>query len=168
VNNWNIPPRTYGRAGLNDDFLLRGSVQCMGGIVANEPEEAVYYNTTRDAAGQPFDGTKRYTMRFVPGQLPKVEAFWSVTMYDATFNFTANPINRYAIGDRTPRLKKDADGGLTIYIQNDSPGDDKESNWLPTPASGSFLVVMRTYMPGPEIVEQKWAPPPVVQVTGKL
>ena len=163
VNNWNIPPRTYGRAGLSDDFLLRGSLQCLGGIVANEPEEAVYYNTTKDADGQPFDGTKRYTMRFVPGQLPKVEAFWSITMYDATFNFTANPINRYAIGDRTEGLKKDADGGLTIYIQNDSPGSDNEPNWLPSTSSGAFLMVMRTYMPGQEIVEQKWAPPAVRQ-----
>ena len=161
VNNWNIPPRTYGRAGLNDDFLLRASLQCLGGIVANEPEEAVYYNTTKDGAGQSFDGTKHYTMHFVPGQSPKVEAFWSITMYDQTFNFSANPINRYAIGDRTQGLMKDADGGLTIYIQNDSPGDKKESNWLPSTSSGAFLMVMRTYIPGPEIVEQKWAPPAV-------
>jgi hypothetical protein len=88
VNNWNIPPRTYGRAGLVDDFLLRGSLQCMGGIIANEPEEAVYYNTTKDGAGQTFDGAKSYILRFAPGQLPKVDAFWSMTMYDPTFNFT--------------------------------------------------------------------------------
>jgi hypothetical protein len=84
-------------------------------------------------------------------------------MYDHTFNFTPNPINRYAIGDRTPGLTKDADGGLTIYIQSTSPGKDRESNWLPSPARGMFYLVMRTYMPGKEIVEQQWAPPPVVR-----
>lgn len=164
VNNWSIPPRSFGRAGLVDDFLLRGSLQCMGGIIANEPEEAVYYNTTKDGVGQLFDGAKRYTMRFAPGQLPKVNGFWSITMYDPTFNFTANPINRYSIGDRTSGIKKDVDGGLTIYIQNTSPGADKESNWLPSTMSGPFFMVMRTYMPGTEIVEQKWAPPAVAPV----
>jgi len=162
VNNWNIPPRTFGRAGLADDFLLRGSLQCLGGIIANEPEEAVYYNTTMDGAGQPFDGAKRYTIRFAPGQLPKVNGFWSITLYDPTYNFTPNPINRYAIGDRTTGLNTDSDGGLTIYIQSTSPGEDKESNWLPSTTNGLFILVMRTYMPGAEIVEQKWAPPPAV------
>ncbi len=163
VNNWSIPPRTFGRAGLSDDFLVRGALQCMGGIIANDPEEAVYYNTAKDGAGQPLDGARQYTMRFAPGQLPKVNGFWSISMYDPTLNFTPNPINRYAIGDRTPGLKKDADGGLTLYIQSTSPGKDKESNWLPSTASGLFYMVMRTYMPGAEIVEQQWAPPPVVR-----
>ena len=165
VNNWNIPPKDMGRAGLDDDFLLRASLQSMGGIIANDPAEAVYINTTKDASGQTLDGTKRYTMRFPPGQLPQVNAFWSITMYDPTYNLTPNPINRYAIGDRTQGLKKDPDGGLTIHLQNSSPGADKESNWLPTTANGPFLMVLRTYMPGPEIAEQKWAPPPVMEVT---
>jgi hypothetical protein len=162
VNNWNIPPRTYGRAGLVDDFLLRGSLQCMGGIIANEPEEAVYYNTTKDGAGQTFDSGQNYVLRFGPGQRPKVDGFWSLTMYDQTFNFTDNPLNRYSLGDRTEGLKEDADGGLTIYIQRTTPGKDKESNWLPSTQSGPFLLVLRTYMPGTEVIEQKWAPPPVV------
>ena len=164
VNSWNIPPRAFGRAGLNDDFLLRGSLQCLGGIVANDPEEAVYYNTALDGAGKAFDGTKRYTIHFAPGQLPKVDGFWSITMYDLTYNLIANPINRYSIGNRTKGLAKDADGGLTLFIQSTSPGKDKESNWLPGPPNGLFFVVMRTYMPGPEIIEQKWAPPPIVEV----
>ena len=166
VNNWNIPPRTLGRAGLVDDFLLRASIQAMGGILSNELEEAVYYNTTKDGAGQTFDGAKNYTIRFAPGQLPKVNGFWSLTMYDTTFNFTDNPLNRYSLGDRTKDLMKDADGGLTFYIQRNSPGKDKESNWLPSPQSGAFFLIMRTYMPGVEIVEHKWAPPPVVEVAG--
>jgi hypothetical protein len=163
VNNWSIPPKTFGRAGLADDFLLRGSVQCLGGIIANEPEEAVYYNTTMDGSGNPFDGAKAYTIRFASGQLPKVDGFWSITLYDPTYNFTDNPINRYSIGDRTQGLKKDSDGGLTLYIQNTSPGKDKTFNWLPSTRSGPFILVMRTYIPGVEIVEQKWAPPPVVE-----
>jgi hypothetical protein len=96
------------------------------------------FNTTSDGAGQPFDGARAYTMRFEPGALPQVNGFWSITMYDPTFNFTPHAINRYAIGDRTPGLKGDADGGLTLYIQGTSPCKDKESNWLPSPASGSF------------------------------
>lgn len=132
INNWNIPPRTLGRSGNVDDFLLRASIQSMGGILSNELEEAVYFNTTKDSAGQTFDSAKNYTIRFAPGQLPKVNAFWSLTMYDQTFNFTENALNRYSIGDRTEGLKKDADGGLTLYIQRASPGKDKESNWLPS------------------------------------
>src|SRR4030095_10169760 len=96
VNNWNIPPRTLGRAGLVDDFLLRASIQAMGGIISNELEETVYFNTTKDGAGQTFDSAKNYTIRFAPGQLPKVNAFWSITIYDTTFNFTTNALSRYA------------------------------------------------------------------------
>lgn len=161
VNNWNIPPRTLGRSGLADDFLLRASIQAMGGIISNELEEAVYFNTTKDAAGQAFDSARNYTLRFAPGQLPKVDAFWSITMYDPTFNFTPNELNRYALGDRSKGLARDADGGLTIHIQRNSPGLGKESNWLPAPQSGPFFLIMRTYMPGTDIVEQRWAPPPV-------
>jgi hypothetical protein len=155
INNWNIPPKALGRAGVKDDFLLRGSVQCLGGIIANDPEEAVYYNTTLDGTGQTFDGTKHYTMHFPPGQLPKVDGFWSITLYDPTYNFTPNPINRYSIGNRTKGLKQDADGGLTIYIQSNSPGLEKESNWLPCTTSGLFLMVMRAYIPDTDIVDQK-------------
>lgn len=164
VHNWNIPPSAMGRAGLHNDFLLRGSLQCLGGIIANDPEEAVYYNTSKDGAGQAFDGSRKYTLRFAPGQLPKVNGFWSITLYDPTYNLTPNPIDRYSIGDRAPDLKKDPDGGLTIYVQSESPGKDKESNWLPSTKAGGFLMIMRTYMPGEEIVRQSWAPPPVVRV----
>jgi hypothetical protein len=80
VNNWNIPPAAFGRAGLQDDFLLRASLQCLGGIIANDPEEAMYFNTTFDATGETLDGTKRYVLRFAPGRLPQVNAFWSITL----------------------------------------------------------------------------------------
>lgn len=164
VNGWSIPPSALGRAGLNDDFLLRAALQSLSGIIANDPAEAIYFNTAIDSTGQTFDGNKRYTLRFPPGQLPQVKAFWSITIYDPTFNLVDNPINRYAIGNRTPDLKQDADGGLTLHIQGDSPGKNRESNWLPSTKSGSFFLLLRAYMPGPEIVEQKWAPPGVVRV----
>jgi len=164
VNNWNIPPAAFGRAGLVDDFLLRASLQCLGGIVANDLEEAVYFNTSFDASGETLEGSKKYVLRFPPGQLPQVNAFWSITLYDLTYNLTPNPINRYSIGNRTAGLKQDADGGLTVYIQAASPGKDRESNWLPSTQSGGFLLVLRTYLPGPDVVQQKWAPPGVVAV----
>lgn len=162
VNNWNIPPAAMGRAGLSDDFLLRASLQCLGGIIANDPAEAVYFNTTLDSGGKPFDGGRPYTLRFAPGQLPDVKAFWSITMYDPTYNLVDNPINRYAIGNRSKGLKLDPDGGLTLHIQATSLGPDKDSNWLPSTKAGPFLIVLRTYMPGAAITEQRWAPPPVV------
>lgn len=164
VNGWNQPPKDFGRAGLADDFLLCASVQCLGGIIANDPDEAVYYNTALDGSGRFLDGSKRYILRFEPGHLPQVEGFWSITLYDSTYNLTPNPINRYAIRDRTAGLKKDADGGLIIYLQNSSPGHDKESNWLPTTQSGLFLLVLRTYIPGTDILKQTYAVPPVTAV----
>ncbi|MFO1091267.1 MAG: DUF1254 domain-containing protein [Hyphomicrobiales bacterium] len=161
VNGWNIPPAALGRAGLSDDFLLRASLQCLAGIIANDPAEAVYFNTAMDASGEPLDGSKRYTLRFAPGTLPKVNAFWSMTLYDPTYNLTPNPINRYSIGNRTAGLKPDPDGGLTIYIQAASPGKERASNWLPSTQKGGFLLILRAYMPGEEIVQQAWAPPGV-------
>lgn len=121
-------PRSFGRAGLNDDFLLRAAVQCLGGIIANDPEEAVYYNTFNDASGLPLDGSKRYMMRFQPDKLPRIDGFWSITLYDPTYNLTPNSIDRYSIGDRTAGLKRDADGGITLHLQNTSPGAEKEPN----------------------------------------
>lgn len=166
INGWNIPPRNFGRAGLDDDFLVRASVQCLGGIIANDPEEAVYFNTFLDGTGNPLDGSKKYKLHFQQGKLPKVDGFYSLTLYDPTFNFAANPINRYSMGNRTKGIKKDADGGVTIYIQSATPGPEKESNWLPSTSKGSFFLVMRTYIPGPDIVDQGWAPPPVLLVSG--
>lgn len=164
INGWNIPPKSFGRAGLADDFLLRGSLQCLGGIIANDPAEAMYLNTTTDATGEPLTGTKRYSLRFPPGQLPPVKAFWSITMYDPTYNLVANPINRYAIGNRTQGLKSDPDGGLTLIIQGDSPGGGMESNWLPSPPNGDFFVILRTYMPSQAIIDHTWHPPGITTV----
>jgi len=164
VNNWSIPPLAIGRAGLDNDFLLRAALQSLGGIVYNDPEEAVYFNTTKDVDGRTLDGTHRYALHFNPGELPKVNAFWSITVYDPTHNLPANPIDRYSIGDRTAGLVADPDGGLTIYLQATSPGANKEPNWLPTPKSGKYQLLFRTYLPSPEITSGKWAPPGIQPV----
>lgn len=165
VNGWSIPPIAMGRAGLHDDFLLRASLQCLGGIIANDPAEALYLNTTVDGKNEPLDGSKRYVLHFLKGQLPDVKAFWSVTMYDQTYNLVANPIHRYSIGNRTGGLKSDPDGGLTIYLQASAPDGDKQSNWLPSPASGGYLLVLRTYLPSPNIIERRWQPPGIEVVS---
>ena len=164
INGWSISPNTMGSAGYSGDFLSRGAIQSGAGIVANDPEEAVYPLTRIDASGEVLDGKNKYTMTFAPGNLPKVEGFWSLTLYDNTFNLVDNPINRYNISSQTGGYKKAKDGSLTLYVQNESPGKDKESNWLPAPKSGSFFMVFRTYRPAKEIVEQTWQIPGLVKV----
>ena len=133
------------------------------GIYANSKEEAMYPAYTVDSGGQALDAAKnRYTMRFEPGQLPPVNAFWSLTMYELPASLlTANPLNRYLLNSpMLPQLKRDADGGLTLLIQNESPGKDKEANWLPAP-KGRFFMAMRLYWPKQEALEGKWTAPKI-------
>jgi hypothetical protein len=113
-----------------------------------------------------LDGANNYTLRFAPGQLPPVNAFWSVTMYKLPESLlVANPINRYLINSpMLPNLVKDPDGGLTIYIQNSSPGPEKEPNWLPSPP-GPFTLYMRLYSPKPEALDGTWQTPKIVKVS---
>jgi hypothetical protein len=144
-----------------------------GGLYGNDAVEAMYPYTRTDATGEPLDGAKhKYTITFAAGQLPPVNAFWSVTMYDGKSQFLVrNSINRYLINSpMLPEMKKDADGSLTLYIQTDSPGADKEANWLPAPDDTIYLV-MRLYWPKPEppsilpAGEGTWQPPGVKQVS---
>jgi hypothetical protein len=163
-NGWAAPPEFFGRLGLHDNLLGRAAIQSLGGIVANEIEEASYISTRTDSSGQMLDGsTKRYTLHFNAQQLPDVQAFWSMSIYDMTYNFVANPIDRFSIGNRTAGIKKDADGGVTIYLQADEPGDEQRSNWLPIPR-GPFYSTFRAYIPGPSIIERKWFPPGIAEV----
>jgi hypothetical protein len=113
-----------------------------------------------DSRGMKLDGANRYTLRFAPGQLPPVNAFWSLTMYELPSSLLcANPLNRYLINlPMLPDLKRDADGGLTLYAQHDSPGKDKESNWLPAP-NGPFLAAMRLHWPKDDALTGKWKAP---------
>jgi hypothetical protein len=150
---------------LKNNYLYRmaGAVY---GIYGNSKQEAMYPQYAVDADGQKLSGVHRYALRLAPGQLPPVNAFWSLTMYDFPAQLmVANPLNRYVLNSpMLPQFKKDADGGLTFYFQNESPGADKEANWLPAP-KGPFLLVMRLYWPKPEALDGKWTQPPLTRAT---
>jgi hypothetical protein len=148
INGWNIASITGDRAFFNGDWLKRAAA-AKAGIYGNDAVEAMYPLTTTLANGEVLDGSKHnYTLTFAADQFPPVNAFWSVTMYDGkTQLLIENPINRYLINSpMLPDMKKNADGSLTLYIQKDSPGADKESNWLPAPNDLIYLV-MRLYWP---------------------
>ncbi|MFC1578912.1 DUF1254 domain-containing protein [Pseudomonadota bacterium] len=162
MNGFSYFPETFGSAGYFDDLNTR-AIQCKLGVISNDAEEAVYLNTHKDTDGQKLNGANNYVIRFEAGELPKVKAFWSLTMYDMTNNLVANPLNRYNFTSLTGDFNKAKDGSLTFYIQNKSPGKDKESNWLPSP-TGDFWVVLRTYLPGEEIINQTWNMPGLVKV----
>ena len=110
-----------------------------------------------------MEGGKRYVLHFSKAELPPVDAFWSITMYDATGFQVANELDRFAIGDRDA-LMYNADGSLDIYIQHESPGTDKESNWLPSSAKGVLGVTMRLYAPRPQALDGRWVPPAIKKV----
>ncbi len=148
INGWNVASITGDRAFFNGDWLKRAAA-AKAGIYGNDAVEAMYPMAKTMADGEPLDGSKHnYTLTFPAGQFPPVNAFWSVTMYDGKTQFLIkNPINRYLINSpMLPQMKKNADGSLTLYIQKDSPGKAKESNWLPAP-NGPIYLVMRLYWP---------------------
>ena len=146
---------------LKNNYLYRMAAAVLG-IYGNSKQEAMYPVYAVDADGQQLDGAKRYSVRFGPGQLPPVNAFWSLTMYELpTSLLVANPLNRYLLNSpMLPQFKRDADGGLTLLIQNESPGKDKEPNWLPAP-KGPFFMAMRLYWPKQEALDGKWTAPPL-------
>ncbi|MBR1203066.1 DUF1254 domain-containing protein [Bradyrhizobium sp. AUGA SZCCT0051] len=148
---------------LKGNYLYRMGAAALG-IYGNSKQEAMYPTYYVDAAKQKLNGANRYTLRFAPGQLPPVNAFWSLTMYDEPQSLlVANPLNRYLINSpMLPQLKRDADGGLTLIVQNQSPGKDKEANWLPAP-KGPFSMIMRLYWPKEAATEGKWMQPPLQQ-----
>jgi hypothetical protein len=146
---------------LKNNYPYRFAAAVLG-IYGNSKQEAMYPVYAIDADGQKLDGANRYTVRFAPGQLPPVNAFWSLTMYELPASLlSANPLNRYLLNaPMLPQFKRDADGGVTLLVQNESPGNDKEANWLPAP-KGPFFMVLRLYWPKDEVVEGKWTAPPL-------
>jgi len=169
VNGWKIGSLFGDRQFYSGDWLKRAAA-AKGGIYGNDAAEAVYPMAKTLADGTVLDGSKhQYTLTFPAGQFPPVEAFWSVTMYDGKSQLLIeNPIDRYLINSpMLPGMKKNADGSLTLHIQNKSPGADKESNWLPAP-NGDIYLVMRLYWPkteAPSILppgEGTWKPPAIV------
>ncbi|HEY7297331.1 MAG TPA: DUF1254 domain-containing protein [Xanthobacteraceae bacterium] len=161
INGWAYTTKTglYGT-----DYLMRALVTAIG-LGANRPQDAVYPTSLKDADERAYDGADKYVMRFAKGELPPVQGFWSVTMYNGEYFFVANPINRYSISPRQ-NLKSNPDGSVDLYIQKESPGADKESNWLPAPA-GKFILMLRMYWPdetAPSIIDGTWTIPPVRKV----
>jgi hypothetical protein len=172
INGWRVASIPGDSAHYNGDWLKR-AVAAKAGIYGNDAVEAMYPLTRTDSDGQPLDGSKHdYTLTFPPGQQPPVNSFWSLTMYDGnTQLLIENPISRYLINSpMLPRMKTNADGSLTLYIQSKLPGPDKEANWLPAP-SGPIYLVMRLYWPKadpPSILppgEGTWRPPGVKRVS---
>jgi hypothetical protein len=172
VNGWHVGSAFGDRAFYRGDWLLRAAA-AKAGIYGNDAAEAMYPMTRDDADGAPLDGsTHTYTLTFPAGQFPPVNAFWSVTMYDGkTQLLIENPIGRYLVNSpMLPGMKKNADGSLTVYIQKQSPGAAKESNWLPAP-DGPIYLVMRLYWPKdtpPSILPAgagTWQPPAVKRVS---
>lgn len=170
INGWRVGAAFGDRDYYHGDWLRRAAA-AKAGIYGNDAVEAMYPMTRSDGAGEPLDGGKHnYTLTFAAGQFPPVDAFWSVTMYDGkTQLLIENPINRYLINSpMLPNMKKNPDGSLTLYIQKESPGGDKQSNWLPAP-NGPIYLVMRLYWPKtqpPSILppgQGTWNPPPVVK-----
>ncbi|MFG3597990.1 DUF1254 domain-containing protein [Bradyrhizobium sp. RDI18] len=159
ANGWFYPLDgigTYGTA-----YRTRAQLT-IGGLGANLSEDAVYPTTFVDEDNRPLTGANRYILHFDKGRLPPADAFWSLTLYDKDGFQVPNPFNRFAVGDHFAdnKLKSNADGSLDIYVQNESPGADKESNWLPSP-KGEFNLSIRMYSPKREVLNQEWAPPPV-------
>ncbi|MFO1079240.1 MAG: DUF1254 domain-containing protein [Reyranellaceae bacterium] len=158
VNGWSLITDTIGVYG---NAYLRRAVIAQRGLGANPPEDAVYPSASVDSEGRPLDGRFRYRLHVAAGAEPPVAAFWSITLYDLEGFPTANPLDRYALSSWMP-LRRNPDGSLDLFLQGDSPGPDREANWLPAPAA-PFTLTMRLYDPRPEILYGDWVPPPVVR-----
>jgi hypothetical protein len=156
-NGWVLPGPYVGAYGRN---YLGRAIIATAALGANTRPETVYPLAVDDVDGRPLSGRHRYTIRFPRGQLPPANAFWSVTIYGKDRYLVPNPIDRYAIGDRTEGLRRGRDGSLTIYVQHARPRAAAVANWLPAP-SGSFRLAMRIYEPRRSVLNGRWLPPPV-------
>jgi hypothetical protein len=162
-NGWSFP--LYGLGDFAQDYVYRAAV-AVAGLAALPRLEAIYLRTAGED-GRGFDGSKAWTLTFAPDQLPPVDSFWSLSMYrmtpDGQLFFVENPINRYAIGDRTAGLKRGADGSLAIWMSRTEPSSNPDANWLPAPADGKFVLILRAYLPKSSLIEGRYLPPPVQQ-----
>jgi len=162
INGWMFSTKTglYGT-----DYLNRAMITAVG-LGANRPQDAIYPTSEEDAEGKPYDGSKKYVMHFDKGQTPPADGFWSLTMYNDQYFFVDNPLNRYTLSQRN-KLAVNPDGSIDLYIQSESPGKDKESNWLPAP-KGEFILMMRMYWAKdtpPSILDGTWKIPEVKEVS---
>lgn len=154
IDGWNNLSEFMGVYGSS--YLHRAAI-ALGGLGANLQEDAIYPTAFSDAEGKPLVAPNHYVLHFAKGNTPPANAFWSLTMYDEEGFQVPNPIDRFAIGDRDP-LKFNPDGSLDIYIQSESPGSEKESNWLPAPKSGGIQPTLRIYSPRQEALDGSWTP----------
>jgi len=151
------------KTGLYGTAYLQRALITAIGLGANRPQDAVYPTSEVDGAGQSYSGANKYVLHFAKGQTPPVNGFWSLTMYDGGYFFVDNPLNKYTVSPRNS-LVHNADGSLDIFIQNESPGKEKEANWLPAP-KGKFILMMRLYWPketSPSIIDGSWKIPAVM------
>jgi len=157
VNGWSYSMA----AGKPGHSLLRRALMAAELPATNVAEESVYWITAKDSGGQRLNGQHAYLLHFPAGGLPPNDAFWSLTMTDAKKVLVANPVNRYAVGDRSG-LAANADGSTDIYIQNTAPADH-QANWLPAPSAG-FILWLRAYQPGKAVLDGTYQVPPVMEV----
>src|SRR5262245_11418536 len=160
VNGWQVA-RDLGRYGTRYTYRAAWTFFAVGGNVV---EDALYPFGLVDADGKKFDGANKYVLRFAKDEIPPVDAFWSLTLYDKDSYLVDNTINRYALGDRS-KWALGADYSLTLYVQSDSPDPDKESNWLPAPKAGTFKLALRLYIPKKQVADGTWKPPAVQRVS---
>jgi hypothetical protein len=158
ANGWGMNTDTMGVYG---NYYLKRALVSQLGLGANLPQDAIYPLNLADDTGKPLDGANNYTIHFDNGAMPPAEAFWSITLYDNDGFQVANAINRFALSSWMP-FTTNPDGSLDLYFQNESPGADKEANWLPAP-KGPYNLTMRIYAPKSEALTGKWNPPPVVK-----
>jgi hypothetical protein len=156
---WSMNTDTMGVYG---NYYLKRAIVAQLGLGANLPEDAIYPLNLADESGKPLDGANQYTIHFERGSAPPVRAFWSITLYDSQGFQVANPQNRFAVSSWMS-FKYNADGSLDLYFQNDSPGKDKETNWLPAPKA-PFNLTMRLYSPESTALTGKWNPPAIKKV----
>jgi hypothetical protein len=159
VNGWSMNTDTMGVYG---NYYLKRAMVSQIGLGANLPEDAIYPLNLADNTGKPLNGASKYTIHFAKGATPPAYAFWSITLYDPEGFQVGNVLNRFAVSSWMP-FKTNTDGSLDLYFQNESPGKDKEANWLPAP-SGDFNLTMRLYAPKSDALTGKWNPPPVKKV----
>ncbi|MGB6909200.1 MAG: DUF1254 domain-containing protein [Methyloceanibacter sp.] len=160
ANNWSMNTDTMGVYG---NYYLKRAIVTQLGLGANLPGDAIYPLNLADKDGKPLDGASNYTIHFDKADIPPVDAFWSITLYDPAGFQVANALNRFAVSNWMP-FKFNPDGSLDLYFQNESPGADKEANWLPAP-KGPFNLTMRLYAPKSQALTGKWNPPPVTKST---
>jgi hypothetical protein len=158
VNNWGL---TYDMGRYGTRYAYRAAWTFVG-IGGNLMEDAFYPLALRDAKGDQLSGEHHYTLTFPAGAWPPANAFWSLTMYDIDGYLVDNPVNRYALGDRSG-LRANPDGSLTIYLQAESPADEWQANWLPSPKAGPFKVALRLYAPAESVIEREWVPPAITR-----